>query len=86
MRYIDIKYPQKTDRLCPICNSVILKTGSKTEVEEGQLHPVTTTTYECSNEECRNETLKERELQRAKKQARIDEKARHIREMKERKK
>lgn len=60
-------YPQPTNRKCPECNSQILLIGKTVIVEDGQLNPVTTSYYECSNKECSDE-FKLREVLRKKKE------------------
>lgn len=59
--------------------------SKKTEIEGQQHHPVTTTVYECSDETCRANTRKERAQQKAQKQARIDQKEKHLQEMRDKK-
>jgi len=49
--------------MCPECNNKILLVNRTTIHEEGQLNPVTTSYYECSNIECRD-AFKQREVDR----------------------
>lgn len=60
--------------------------SKKTEFEGQQHYPVTTTVFECSDETCRDNTRKEREQQKAQKQARITQKDKHMQEMRDKKK
>lgn len=45
-------YPQKTTLRCRECGSFLLLIDKKTEVEEGQFAPVTTSIYHCSDAVC----------------------------------
>lgn len=66
------KFPQTTSRLCAECNSVILLVDRTVIVEEGQLNPVTTSYYECSNKECRDEFKRREALRKKKEEDRIN--------------
>ena len=45
-------YPQQTSQKCRDCGSFLILVDKKTEIEEGQHAPVTTSIYHCSNVTC----------------------------------
>jgi hypothetical protein len=51
--------PQLTSRKCHKCGSPLLLVDQRTETVPGQYSPVTTSTYNCSNEDCQKSTDKE---------------------------
>lgn len=48
----DTTFPQETSLTCRECGSPMLLIAKKTEIEEGQHSPVTTSVYNCSDDVC----------------------------------
>lgn len=51
--------PRLTSRTCYKCGSKLLLIDERTESVPGQYSPITTTTYNCSDEECQKNTDKD---------------------------
>ncbi|HRN70328.1 MAG TPA: hypothetical protein PLS49_04015 [Candidatus Woesebacteria bacterium] len=52
-------FPRLTSRKCYKCGSRLLLVDEQIESVPGQYGPITTSTYNCSNEECQKNTDKE---------------------------
>lgn len=62
MEYLETQYPQKTTRRCHRCGSFLLLVGVTVEKDPNQEHPITTSTYHCSDADCQKNA--ERDLAR----------------------
>lgn len=85
MSVIETRYPQQNPRKCPLCGGPVEMTKQVTQIEEGQANPVTSTTYECLNQSCRDQRIQEQKEKKAQAQSRLEQKEKHLQAMKARK-
>ncbi len=70
MSYLNTKYPKKTSRPCQKCGKNLLLISVIIEKIDGQHGDITTSTYECSDPHCQEDTNKELVRMKKKKEER----------------